>query len=196
MSFCPSSNWSHEFPEVTGNKWRHSFLRQQEQSHEFLICSDTILSLSVCVSLSVSRVFFYFFIFCCFHQHPVHWPQFDLHPAERHYTWDHEPQVLSLPLRLCVAVCFCVCKPETPLRCSRASGVRSLCHMCGGGVDRRGSVIHWPSAFSKRLFCSHTLIVHCMKLIALLLKSSGCHLTTVSCAHRSMGSSIRHLVDI
>lgn len=153
------------------------------------------VSLGLCLTVCLSG-FFYFFIFCCFHQHPVHWPQFDLHPAERHYTWDHKPQVLSLPLRLCVAVCFCVCKPETPLRCSRASGVRSLCHMCGGGVDRRGSVIHWPSAFSKRLFCSHTLIVHCMKLIALLLKSSGCHLTTVSCAHRSMGSSIRHLVDI
>lgn len=54
----PSSTRSREFPKVTGNEWGHSLLRQPEQSHAFLICSDTILHLSLSFPPTLALSFF------------------------------------------------------------------------------------------------------------------------------------------
>lgn len=159
-------------------------LRQPEQSHAFLICSDTILHLSLSFSPSHPRSFFLSTITLSIlsASHSL------IHTQQRHFTWDPQTSVSHLPLvpapcTLCVYInvlgCLHVCELQSPLQCSCASGLHNLCHgQRGGGLHpltfshQQKAGLRWPLALTNML----STVCKClfMKLIALLRKSSGC----------------------
>ena len=125
----PFSTLSREFPKVTGNEWGHSLLRQLEQSHAFLICSDTILHLSP--SLPRSSFLYTITLSILSASHSL------IHTQQRHFTWDPQTSVSLLPpvpapCSVCVYInvcgCLHVCELQSPLQCSCASGLHNSCH--------------------------------------------------------------------